>query len=125
MLYVHLDFDNNLTTDALVDSRAYVGAIAQNELDTLKQKAPNIFKTNNPPNFHRQVANGQLEKPLTTATLKIHNGDNTFAVHFVVLKRLTGPIIGLHFMRKNSVVIDTTHGFIHFPHLAMQIKTTS
>ena len=47
------------------------------------------------------------------------------AEHFVVMKKLTGPIIGLHFMRNNSVVIDTTHGLIHFPHLTMQVKTAS
>ena len=41
------------------------------------------------------------------------------------MKKLTGPIIGLHFMRNNSVVIDTTHGLIHFPHLTMQVKTAS
>ena len=41
------------------------------------------------------------------------------------MMKLTGPIIGLHFMRNNSVVIDTTHGLIHFPQLTMQIKTTS
>ena len=29
MLYVPLDFDNNLTVDALVDPRAFVSAIAQ------------------------------------------------------------------------------------------------
>ena len=28
-------------------------------------------------------------------------------------------------MRNNSVVIDTTHGLIHFPHLTMQAKTAS
>ena len=28
-------------------------------------------------------------------------------------------------MRNNSLVIDTTHGFIHFPHLTMQVKTAS
>ena len=28
-------------------------------------------------------------------------------------------------MGNNSVVIDTTHGLIHFPHLTMQIKTAS
>ena len=28
-------------------------------------------------------------------------------------------------MRNNSVVIDTTHGLIHFPHLTMQVKTAS
>ena len=26
-------------------------------------------------------------------------------------------------MRQNSVVIDTTHGLIHFPHLTMQVKS--
>ena len=41
------------------------------------------------------------------------------------MKKLTGPINGLHFMRKNSVVIDTTHGLIHFLHLSMQVKTAS
>ena len=41
------------------------------------------------------------------------------------MKKLTGPIIGLHFMRNNSVVIDTTHGLTHFPHLTMQVKTAS
>ena len=124
MLYVPLDFENGLTLDALVDSGAYVSAIAQKELDRIKQQSPpNIFKIDDPPNFQIQVANGQLEKPTATATLKFDMGDHTFAEHFVVMKNLTGPIIGLHFMRHNSVVIDTTHGLIHFPHLTMQVKS--
>ena len=41
------------------------------------------------------------------------------------MKKLTGPIIGLLFMRNNSVVIVTTHGLIHYPHLTMQVKTAS
>ena len=126
MLYVPLDFENNLTVDALVDSRAFVSAITQDDLETIKQKAPNnILKIDDPPNFQIQVANGQLEKPLSTATLNFESGGNSFAEHFVVLKKLTGPIIGLHFMRNNIVVIDTTNGLIHFPHLTMQVKTTS
>ena len=126
MPYVPLDFENNLTVDALVDSGAFVSAIAQDDLESIKQKAPNnILKIDDPPNFQIQVANGQLEKPLSTTTLKFEKGDNSFAEHFVVLKKLTGPIIGLHFMRNNSVVIDTTHGLIHFPHLTMQVKTAS
>ena len=32
MLYVPLDFENNHTVDALVDSRAFVSAIAQDDL---------------------------------------------------------------------------------------------
>ena len=126
MLYVPLDFENNLTVDALVDSGAFVSAIAQDDLETIKQKAPNnLLKIDDPPNFQIQVANGQLEKPLSTATLKFETGENSFAQHFVVMEKLTVPVIGLHFMRNISVVIDTTHGLIHFTHLTMQVKTAS
>ena len=123
MLYVPLDFKNGLTIDAFVDSGAYVSAIAQKELDRIKQQShSNILKIDDPPNFQIQVANGQLEEPTATTTLKFDIGDHTFAEHFVVMENLTGPIIGLHFMRHNSVIIDTTHGLIHFPHLTMQVK---
>ena len=124
MLYVPLDFENGLTIDALVDSGAYVSAMAQKELDRIKQQSPsNILKIDDPPNFQIQVANGQLEKPTATATIKFDIGDHTVAEHFVVMENPTGPFIGLHFMRHNSVVIDTPHGLIHFPHLRMQVKS--
>ena len=124
MLYVPLDFKNGSTIDALVYSGAYVSAIAQKELDRIKQQSPsNILKIEDPPDFQIQVANDQLEKPIVTATLKFEIGDHIFAKHFVVMKNLIGPIIGLRFMRHNSVVIDTTHGLIHFPHLTMQVKS--
>ena len=121
MLYVPLDFKNGLTLDAFVDSGASVSAIAQKELDRTKQESPsNILKIDKPPNFQIQVANGQLETPVATATLKFDIEGHIFAEHFVVMKNLTGPVIGLHIMRHNSVVIDTRHGLIHFPHLTMQ-----
>ena len=41
------------------------------------------------------------------------------------MKNSTGPIVGLHFMRHNSVVIDTKHGLIPFPHLTMQFESAS
>ena len=64
------DFENRLTVDALVYSRAYVSAM--DALDTIKRKTPNdILKIDHPLNFQIQVANGQLEKPLETVTLKI------------------------------------------------------
>ena len=123
MLNMTLDFENNLTVDALVDSGAFVSAIAQDDFETIKQKAPNnILKIDDPPNFQIQVANGQLEKPLSTATLKVEIGENSFAELSVVMKRLTGPIIGLHFMRNNSVVIDTTHGLKHSPTWRCKLK---
>ena len=109
MLYVPLDVENNLAVDVLVESGAFVSAISQDDLETIKEKAPNnILKIDEPPNFQIQVVNAQLEKPLSTATLKIEIGDNTFAEHFIVMKKLPWPIIGLHFMRNNSVVIDDT-----------------
>ena len=86
MLYVPLDFENSLTIDALVDSGAYITAIAQTELDRIKQQAPsNILRIDEPPNFQIQVSNGQLEKPIATATLKFDIGDHIFAEHFVVI----------------------------------------
>ena len=98
--------------------------LTQKELDRIKQHAPsNILKTDDPPNFQIQVSNGQLKKPTARATPKFGIGDHIFAEHFVVMKNLTGPIIGLHFMRHNSVFIDTTHGLIHFPHLTIQVKS--
>ena len=78
-----------------------------------------------PPNFQIQVANGPLEKPISTATLISDIRDNTFAEHFVVMKNLTGPNFGLHFTRHNSVVIDTTKGLIQIPHLTMETKNTA
>ena len=90
MLYVPLDFENGLTIDALVDSGAYVSAVAQKELDSIKQQSlSNIVKIDDPPNFQIQVANGQLEKPTATTTLKFDIGDHIFAEHFVVMKNLT------------------------------------
>ena len=126
MFYVPLDFKNGLTVDALVDSGAYVSAIAQKELDRIKQQSPSkILEIDESPNFQIQVANGQLEKPTATATLKFDIGDHTFADHFVVMKNLTGPIIGLHFMGHKRVVVDTSHGLIHFPHITTQVKNAS
>ena len=118
MFQVPLDFKNGLTVGAPVDLRAYVSAIAQKDIDRIKQQAPsNGLKIDDPPNFQIQVANGQIENPIAIASLKFDIGYHTFAEFFVVMKNLTGPFIGLHFMRHNSVVIDTTNGLIHFLHL--------
>ena len=99
---------------------------ATNDLNITKEKAPdNILKNDHPPNFQLPVANGHLEKQLTTAAPKFEIGENLFAEHFVVIKKLTGRIIGSQFMKNNSVVVDTTRGLIYFPHLTMQVKTAS
>ena len=51
-LYVPLDFENGSTIDALVDSVAYVSAIAHTDLDRINQQAPaNVINIDDPPNF--------------------------------------------------------------------------
>ena len=111
-----------------MDSRAYVSALAQKDLDTKKNRKPitfdNILK-NQPPNFQLQVANDQLEKLSATATFKFEIADISFAGHFVVMDKVTGSVIGSHFMGNNSVVTETTHSLIYFPHLTMRVKIAS
>ena len=65
------------------------------------------------------------QNPLARTKLKFDIEDNTYAEHFVVQKKLRGPIPGLHFMIHNSVSIDTTHGLINFPRLTMQVKSAA
>ena len=56
---VTLDFENRLAKDAPVDSGAYVSAIAEIELERIKQQAPpppKSFKIDDAPKFLFQVA---------------------------------------------------------------------
>ena len=43
MLYVPLDFKENLTRDALIDSMVYVSVITRTDLDKIKQQAPRQY----------------------------------------------------------------------------------
>ena len=40
------------------------------------------------------------------------------------MKNLTGPLTGF-LLEHNSVVIDITHGLIHFPHLTIQVESAA
>ena len=123
MLYVPLDLENGLTIDALVDSGAYISAIAMNWTEANKKHPLISSKLTILRSFKIQVANGQLEKPFATTTLECAPGDHFFAKHFVVMKNLSGPTIGLHLLRHISVVNDTADGPVHFPRMTMQIKS--
>ena len=60
---------------------------------------------------------------MTTTTVKFDNGENMFAENFVAMEKLTGLNLGLHSMKQNSVMIDTTHGLILFRHLTVEVKS--
>ena len=68
---------NSLATDARVNSRAYVNAVAQIEMDRIKQQAlTKIFKREDPPINQIHVINGQLDKLLAVATPKPDIGEH-------------------------------------------------
>ena len=84
-------FKSGLTIDALLNSEAYVSAIAEAELDRKKHYSPtNDFKSEHPTKLEIQVANGQLGKPIATTTSEFDIGDHSIAKHFVVMTSLTG-----------------------------------
>ena len=112
--------------DALVVSRPCASAISHIELDRIKQKASTkIFDVSDPPFFQIEIADGQLQNTLATTTLQFDFRDNTFPERFVVIKMLTGPLIGLHSRRHSSVIIHHTHGLIRFPHLTMRDRNAA
>ena len=126
MLYVTLRLKNGATMKALVDSRFFVSAIAKEELDRFRQKATaKNFKIEDTVMFQIQVVKSHLEKLFATATLKFDSEDQITAQHVVVINTANGPITGLHLLRHNSVVNDTTHGVFYFHHLTMQVKSTA
>ena len=69
------------------------------------------------------VANGQLETPKSSVELKFEVGDIEFHEVFIVMEKLTGPIIGLLFLQRNHTVLDMRQGVLNFPFFSMQLKT--
>ena len=124
MLYVPPDFKNGYAKDALVNSGAHKNANAQNELDRIKEHAPNnVLGIDDFPQFQKEIAIGQLEKPIATATLEFDIGHHLFAEHFDLMKKLTGLFKSLHLTRQNNVVNVTTLCLGHLPHLTMHVKS--
>ena len=60
------------------------------------------------------VANGQLETPKSTVELKFEVGDIEFHEIFIVMEKLTSPLIGLSFLQRNNTILDMP-GSLKFP----------
>ena len=69
------------------------------------------------------VANGDLETPKSTVELKFEVGDMEFYENFIVMKKLSSPILGLMFLQRNHTVLDMRQGISNFPYFSMQLKT--
>ena len=123
MLYFPMDF-GELTLDSIVDTGALSSAIPVADLREIRLLAPqSIVKESPAPNFQIMVANGQLETPKSTVELKFEVGDIEFHEIFIVMEKLTSPVIGLSFLQRNNTILDMRQGVLNFPFFYMQLKT--
>ena len=122
MLYFPMDF-GELTLDGLVDTGALSSAIPEADLRKIRLLAPqSIVKEGPAPNFQIMVANGQLETPKSTVELKFEVGDIEFHEIFIVMEKLTSPLIGLSFLQRNNTILDMRQGVLNFPFFSMQLE---
>ena len=123
MLYFPMDF-GELTLDGLVDTEALSCAIPEADLRNIRLLAPqSIVKEGPAPNFQIMVANCQLETPKSTVELKFEVGEIEFHEIFIVMEKLTSPLIGLSFLQRNNTILDMRQGVLNFPFFSMQLKT--
>ena len=123
MLYFPMDF-GELTLDGLVDTGALSSAIPEADLRKIRLLAPqSIIKEGPAPNFQIMVANGQLETQRSTVELKFEVGNIDFHEIFIVMEKLTSPLIGLSFLQRNNTILDMRQGILSFPFFSMQLKT--
>ena len=123
MLDFPMDF-GELTLDGLVDTGALSSTIPEADLRKIRLLAPqSIIKEGPAPNFQIMVANGQLETPKSTVELKFEVRDIDFHEIFIVMEKLTSPLIGLSFLQRNNTLLDMRQGILNFPFFSMQLKT--
>ena len=112
MLYFLTDF-GELTLDGLVDTGALSSAIPEADLRKIRLLAPqSTIKEGSAPNVQIMVAIGQLETPKSTVELKF---DIDFHKIFIVMEKLTSPLIGLSFLQRNNTILDMRQGILNFP----------
>ena len=122
MLFFKMDF-GELTLDGLVDKGALSNAIPEADLRKILLLAPqSIIKEGTAPNFQIMVGNEQLETPKSTVELKFEVGDIDFHESFIVMEKLTSPLIGLSFLQRNNTILDMGKGVLCFPFFLNAIK---
>ena len=125
MLFAPMDFQH-FSIDALIDSGALVNCMPESEFQKLKKmNLNNILQEADPPPFKLQVANGDIESPTKKIQVQFEIGDWTFKETFIVANKITGPILGLSFLKNNSAILDASQGLLHFPHLTYAINATT
>ena len=112
-----------LTLGGLIDTGAHSSAITEADLERILLLVPqSITKEGPAPSFQIMVANGVLETPKNTVELKLEVRDIEFQEIFIVMEKLSSPIIGLWFLQKNHIVLDMHQGIPNFPVFSKQLK---
>ena len=103
-----MDFQN-LTLIVLIDLGALVNCMSEAFYRKIHQmSSKDIVKEMEPPPFKLQVANGDIEAPTKTILLEFEIGDWNFKETFIVAQKLTGPILGLTFLKNHSAIRDVS-----------------
>ena len=68
-------------------------------------------------------ATGNWETPTSTVELKFEVGDIEIHEIFLIMEKLTGPIIGLMFLHRNYTDLDMRQGILKFAYFSRQLKT--
>ena len=55
--------------------------------------------------------------------MKFEVRDIEFHEIFIVMEKLTSPLIGLSFLQRNNTILDMRQGVLNFPFFSMQLKT--
>ena len=99
-----MDF-GELTLDGLIDNGAHSSAISEADLRKTRLLAPqSIIKECPAPSFQKMISNGDFETPKSIVELKFEVGDMEFHEIFIVIEKLSSPIIGLMFLQRNHTV---------------------
>ena len=69
------------------------------------------------------VAKGDLETPKSNVELNFEMGDFEFHEIFIVMEKLSSPIIGLMFFQSNHTTLDMRQDILNFLLFSMQLKT--
>ena len=107
-----------ITIDGLFDTGA--DKTRRRPQESTSIGAPIYNQRGTGPSFQIMVANGDLETPKSNVELKFE-----IELHeiFIVMEKLTSPILGLMFLQRNHTVLEMRQGILNFPFFSMQLKT--
>ena len=118
-----MDF-GELSPDGRVDTGALSSAIPEADSRKISLLAPQSnIKEGLATNTKIIVANGQLENSNSAVELKFEVDDLDILEMFIVMEKLTSPLVGFSFLQRNDTILNLRQGVLNFTFFSMQLKT--